>query len=78
LLEHHGQSSGLTVSDSIQAVIAAHIDRSSPDERHLLQAASVIGRTVPFPLLQAVTALPKETLNQHLTHLMAAAISACG
>jgi hypothetical protein len=43
-----------------------------------LQAASVIGRTVPFPLLQAVIALPKETLNQHLTHLMAAAISACG
>jgi predicted ATPase len=72
LREHDGQSSALSVPDSIQAVIAARIDRLSPDERQLLQAAAVIGKTVPFPLLQAMTALPEETLGRRLAYLQAA------
>ncbi|MGH8067252.1 MAG: sigma 54-interacting transcriptional regulator [Candidatus Entotheonellia bacterium] len=79
LLEHGGQSSALTVPDTIQAVIAARIDRLPPDERHLLQAAAVIGKTVSFPLLQAMTALPEETLSRRLAHLQAAEfLSAAG
>jgi predicted ATPase len=37
-----------------------------------LQAAAVIGKTVPLPLLHAITALPDETLSRHLAHLQAA------
>ena len=72
LLEHDGQSSALTVPDTIQAVIAGRIDRLPSHERHLLQAAAVIGKTVPLPLLRAMTALPDETLSRHLAHLQAA------
>ena len=35
----------------------ARIDRLAPEEKRLLQAAAVIGKDVPFPLLQAVADL---------------------
>jgi predicted ATPase len=79
LLEHDGQSSALSVPDTIQAVIAARIEHLPPDERHLLHAAAVIGKTVPLPLLRAMTALPEETLSRRLSHLQAAEfLSAAG
>jgi class 3 adenylate cyclase/predicted ATPase len=37
-----------------QAIIAARIDRLSPEHKRLLQAASVIGKDVPFALLHAI------------------------
>ena len=57
---------------TVQAVLAARIDRLPPEDKRLLQAAAVIGRDVPFPLLQAITEGPEETLRRSLAHLQAA------
>ncbi|HXN60761.1 MAG TPA: adenylate/guanylate cyclase domain-containing protein [Acidimicrobiales bacterium] len=43
-----------SLPDSIEAVIAARIDRLSPGDRHFLRRLSVLGRTVPGNLLEAV------------------------
>ncbi len=56
---------------SIQAVLAARIDRLPPDEKRLLQTAAVIGTEMAVPLLQAVTEMPVDTLPSALTHLQA-------
>ena len=42
------------VPATVQAVLAARIDRLPPDEKRLLQSAAVIGKDVPFALLQAI------------------------
>jgi len=69
LREQAGQASVLTISDSIQAVIAARIDRLPADQRRLLQAAAVIGKNVSVSLLQTITTLPEETLSRDMAHL---------
>jgi len=43
------------VPQSIEAVILARIDRLPLESRSILQAASVLGRDVPVPLLEAIT-----------------------
>jgi predicted ATPase/class 3 adenylate cyclase len=55
-----------------QAILAARIDRLAPEDKRLLQAASVIGKDVPFALLQAIADMPEESLRGGLTHLQAA------
>jgi predicted ATPase len=62
----------IQVPATVQAVLSAHIDRLSPEEKRLLQTAAVIGTDVPFPLLQAITNLPEESLRRGLMHLQAA------
>ena len=62
----------LQVPATVQAVLAARIDRLPSEEKHLLQTASVIGTEVPLPLLQAIAELPEETLHLGLAHLQAA------
>jgi predicted ATPase/class 3 adenylate cyclase len=57
---------------TVQAVLAARIDRLRAEEKRLLQSASVIGKDFPFALLQAITELPDERLRQGLAHLQAA------
>jgi predicted ATPase len=57
---------------TVQAVLAARIDRLSVEEKHLLQTAAVIGTEVPFPLLQAIAELPEDALHRGLAHLQAA------
>src|SRR5262249_10861350 len=42
------------VPATVQAVLAARIDRLAPEDKRLLQAAAVIGKDVPYPLLQAI------------------------
>jgi predicted ATPase len=54
---------------TVQAVLAARIDRLPPEEKRLLQTAATIGMEVPLPLLQAVGGLPEEGLRLSLTHL---------
>jgi DNA-binding winged helix-turn-helix (wHTH) protein/predicted ATPase len=67
------------VPETVQAVLAARIDRLPPPAKRLLQVAAVIGTEVPAPLLQAVADLPADQLAQHLTRLQAAAfLEACG
>src|SRR3989454_144359 len=69
-LEHALQR--LQVPATVQAVLAARIDRLPPEEKRLLQTAAVIGMEVPLPLLQAIAELPEEALHRGLTHLQAA------
>jgi predicted ATPase len=59
----------IQVPASVQAVLAARIDRMPPEEKRLLQTAAVIGTEVPLPLLQAIVELPKAALHCGLTHL---------
>jgi class 3 adenylate cyclase len=56
---------------TVQAMLAARIDRLPSQEKRLLQAAAVIGMEVPFALLQAVAELSEEELRRGLAHLQA-------
>jgi class 3 adenylate cyclase/tetratricopeptide (TPR) repeat protein len=62
----------LQVPATVQAVLAARIDRLPPEEKRLLQTAAVIGTEVPLPLLQAIAEVPEEALHRGLAHLQAA------
>ena len=62
----------IQVPATVQAVLAARIDRLPPEEKQLLQAAAVIGIEVPLPLLQAIAELPEAALHRGLAHLQAA------
>jgi class 3 adenylate cyclase/tetratricopeptide (TPR) repeat protein len=62
----------IQVPATVQAVLAARIDRLPPDEKRLLQAAAVIGRDVPLALLQAIAEFREELLRLGLVHLQAA------
>jgi tetratricopeptide (TPR) repeat protein len=70
--EHGPQHPALTVPDTIQAVLAACMDRLPSPEKRLLQAAAVIGKDVAVPLLQTIAEPPEATLNRGLAHLQAA------
>jgi tetratricopeptide (TPR) repeat protein len=60
------------VPATVQAVLAARMDRLPAEDKILLQTAAVIGKDVPFPLLQAIAELPEGALRGALTHLQAA------
>jgi class 3 adenylate cyclase/tetratricopeptide (TPR) repeat protein len=62
----------LHVPATVQAVLAARIDRLPPEEKRLLQTAAVIGMEVPVPLVQAIAELPEAAVHRGLTHLQAA------
>src|SRR5436309_2209414 len=49
----------IQVPATVQAVLAARIDRLPTDTKRLLQTAAVIGMDVPLPVLQAVATLPE-------------------
>jgi class 3 adenylate cyclase/tetratricopeptide (TPR) repeat protein len=59
----------LQVPATVQTVLAARIDRLPPEEKQLLQAASVIGKDVPSAILAAIAEQPEETLRRGLAHL---------
>jgi class 3 adenylate cyclase/DNA-binding winged helix-turn-helix (wHTH) protein len=59
------------IPDTVQAVLAARIDRLRPVEKRLLQTAAVIGHEVPLLLLQAIAKLPKDVLQRGLASLQA-------
>jgi predicted ATPase/class 3 adenylate cyclase len=62
----------IQVPATVQAVLAARIDRLPPEEKRLLQTAAVIGTEVPLPLLQAIAEVPEATLHSGLARLQAA------
>ena len=64
--------SRIQVPATVQAVLAARIDRLPADEKRLLQAAAVIGKDIPFPLLQAVSRKTEDSLREGLAALQAA------
>jgi class 3 adenylate cyclase/tetratricopeptide (TPR) repeat protein len=64
--------SSIQVPATVQAILAAHIDRLSAADKRLLQSAAVIGREISLPLLQAVTDLAENPLRAGLARLQAA------
>ena len=61
----------IQVPATVQAVLAARIDRLPAEEKRLLQTAAVIGTEVPLPLLQAIADLPEAALHRGMAHLQA-------
>jgi class 3 adenylate cyclase/tetratricopeptide (TPR) repeat protein len=62
----------IQVPATVQAVLAARIDRVAPEAKRLLQTAAVIGTDVPFVLLRAITDVPEAVLHHGLACLQAA------
>ena len=57
---------------SARAILAARIDRLSPEDKRVLQAASVIGKDVAFVLLEAIADESEDGLRRSLAQLQAA------
>jgi predicted ATPase len=51
------------VPATVQAVLAARIDRLPPEEKRLLQEAAVVGKDVPVGLLRAVSQLTEDEVR---------------
>jgi class 3 adenylate cyclase/tetratricopeptide (TPR) repeat protein len=64
--------SSIQVPATVQAILAARIDRLPALEKRLLQSASIIGKDVPLALLQALEEMPEEELRRGLAHLQSA------
>jgi class 3 adenylate cyclase/tetratricopeptide (TPR) repeat protein len=62
----------LQIPATAKSILAARIDRLPPEDKRLLQAAAVIGKDVPFSLLQAIAEEPEEVLCHGLGNLQAA------
>jgi predicted ATPase len=62
----------LQVPSSVQTILAARIDRLSSEDKRLLQTASVVGKHVPFALLQGIAELSDDMLRGALDRLQAA------
>src|SRR4030095_16257758 len=60
------------VPETVYAVLAARLDRLSPEAKRLLQTAAVLGMQMTLPLLHAVTGLSEGDLHTGLTSLQAA------
>ena len=62
----------ILVPATLQAILAARIDRLPADEKLMLETAAVIGKDVPFALLQTVVDDNEATLRQRLNELQVA------
>jgi class 3 adenylate cyclase/tetratricopeptide (TPR) repeat protein len=62
----------IRVPPTVQAVLAARIDRLAVEEKTLLESAAAIGKDVPFALLEAVADLADERLRETLVALQRA------
>jgi class 3 adenylate cyclase/tetratricopeptide (TPR) repeat protein len=60
------------VPATVQAVLAARIDRLPQDQKRLLQAAAVIGDEVQLPLLQAIADETEDAVRRGMADLQAA------
>jgi class 3 adenylate cyclase len=57
---------------TVQAILAARIDRLRPELKRLLQAAAVVGKDVPVALLTAVAEMTDDALHAALAELQRA------
>src|SRR5438132_834873 len=62
----------ITLPETVQAVLASRIDRLADRDKHVLQAAAVVGRDVPIELLRTVVDLPAPELAASLAPLSTA------
>jgi tetratricopeptide (TPR) repeat protein len=60
------------VPATVQAILAARIDRLPPEEKRLLETAAVVGKDFAFTLLQAIADEPDMMLRQKVDRLQAA------
>src|SRR5262249_60565526 len=60
------------VPATVQAILAARIDRLPPEDKALLQTASVVGIEVPVTVLAAVAEASADALADGLARLQAA------
>jgi class 3 adenylate cyclase/tetratricopeptide (TPR) repeat protein len=67
-----GPTTAIQMPATVQAVLAARIDRLPREEKRLLQTAAVIGKDVLGAVLQAVAEMGEEDLRRGLMHLQAA------
>ena len=73
-LAQDGEHTTLLIPETIQAVLAARIDRLPSETKRLLQTAAIIGHDVPIALLQTVVDCPELSLYEHLRVLQHAEI----
>jgi class 3 adenylate cyclase/tetratricopeptide (TPR) repeat protein len=62
------------VPATVQTLLAARIDRMAPEQKALLQCASVIGHDVPVTVLEAIADMTPEDLGHTLASLHAAEV----
>ena len=62
----------LTIPATVNAILAARIDRLDPEAKRVLQIAAVIGKDVPMPLLAAVAETTEHEVRAALALLQAA------
>ncbi len=62
----------LHIPPTVQAVLAARIDRLSPDAKELLQTLSVIGKEFPLNLVLQVASFAEDELHRLLAQLQSA------
>jgi DNA-binding winged helix-turn-helix (wHTH) protein/class 3 adenylate cyclase/tetratricopeptide (TPR) repeat protein len=65
-LEQNGEHATLLIPETIQAVLAARVDRLPAESKRLLQTAAVIGHDVPLALLQTIVDRSETALHEHL------------
>jgi class 3 adenylate cyclase/tetratricopeptide (TPR) repeat protein len=62
----------IRVPPTVQAILASRMDRLDAEDKRLLQAASVVGKDVPFALLLAIAELDEDALRRGLGRLQSA------
>ncbi len=67
-----GTVGALVVPATVQALLAARIDRLAENDKHVLQAASVVGKTFGDGMLQDVVSLPEPEVAEALRRLVGA------
>jgi class 3 adenylate cyclase/tetratricopeptide (TPR) repeat protein len=66
-------SNEVEIAPSVQAVLAARIDRLGLEHKRLLQAASVVGKDIPLEILCEVVDVEARELDRGLKRLLGAA-----
>ncbi|HET6521609.1 MAG TPA: alpha/beta fold hydrolase [Geminicoccaceae bacterium] len=68
----NGSPGTIDLPATVQAIVAARIDRLPDEAKHVLQRAAVVGREVAFAILAAIVDLPEDGLWRQLEALRAA------
>jgi class 3 adenylate cyclase len=64
--------SQLRIPSTVQAILAARIDRLAPDQKDLLQTLAVVGKEFALSLVRRVVRRPDDDLNRMLSSLQLA------
>jgi class 3 adenylate cyclase/tetratricopeptide (TPR) repeat protein len=59
----------LSLPESVQAIVAARLDALSPDEKHLLQAAAIVGKAFWLGAVSAIDEEPRWSVEHRLHEL---------